>query len=427
MSNKRNLIITILIVSGISLIVYGLLNNREYNSNSINNSSESIKSQNELAKLIEVLPSDPNVPLELTYREPNFYFPYKDTFYYYDYKTNSLFSMNMDCSNKKLITSSSEMHHPSFYLIYKDEAYFYNVEGYHTEVPKVNKKVNLVSGEVINLNNDYKALPVSFNNGIVTTLGNINVTDSATFRKYNLNTNTVDFENKYKYNINYDYMYDYANGTYYAINNKLNNTVVNIEVYKNDKLLSSFKIDDVYTKQKYGFRIKYLYVDDNALFLTDSVSLYKFDFKTKSIKKSENLILEFFDIFYSNNNDTVYLYNRSDCYVYVLDKESVALNKLFRVPNAKEYTDISSSGTIFYESNIYDTGSNLILPFEANNLRYKTKNDESLGQVIIYDKSSKNSKVIENVRRAFFDYENSVLYIFVKNNSTYNIEKISLK
>ena len=375
-----------------------------------------------MAKLIEVLPRATG---ELTYREPNFYFQYKDKFYYYDYIRNSLFVMNTDCSDKKLIASGKEMRHPSFYLVYKDEAYFYNIEAYHNGEDKVNRKVNLLTGEVISIDNDYNFIPVSFNNGIVTSLGNRNMNDSTTFRKYNLDTNSVDIENKYKHNADYTYIYDYSTGDYYAINKKQDENTVHFTLYKNDILLSNFTINNVNISQ-YGLRINYLYVDNNALFLSDGKSLYKYDFKTSSIKKTENTNIDYFDIFYSNNSDTVYLYNRMDCYIYVLEKEKGVLNKLFKVPNAIESKKNSTDETIFYKSSIYDTDSKIILPFNANNLRYKTEIDSSLGSVVIYDKKTKDIKNIDNVRRAFFDYENKLLYIYVKDKSTYNVKKISL-
>ena len=54
---------------------------------------------------------------------------------------------------------------------------------------------------------------------------------------------------------------------------------------------------------------------------------------------------------------------------------------------------------------IYENNSKIILPLNANTLRYKTKEDR-IGSVAIYDKASKNLEVKENVRRTFFDYEN---------------------
>ena len=430
MNNKKNIILTILFVSGICLIIFGFLFlsvNKVYNTTSPKNSGVSLKCQRQIARLMEVLPTNAGSPFYLTYHKPNFYFVYKDKFYYYDYKSNSFYSMNMDCSDKNIITVDCEMKHPSFYLVYKDEAYFYNIEGYHNEIDKVNMKVNLLTGEITNLNNDYKVLPVTYNDGVVMTIGNLNLSDSSTFRKYNLNTNNVDFENNYKYMPSYQYMYDYNTGDNYGMNYRLEGTTVYLDINKNNTLFSNFKVDNVYIRRKYGFIIRFLYVDSNIIYFSDTSSLYKYDFKTQAIEKNENIVFDSFDIFYSNNNNIIYFYSRNDCYLYSLDKNDNVIKKLFKVPKAKEHTDdIMSSETVFTESSIYDTGSKIILPFDANNLRYKIKNDESLGQVIIYDKSSKEIETIENVRRAFFDYENAMLYIFIKDKNIYNIKEIPL-
>jgi len=423
-NNNRWKVVIICVVVAISCIFvvkktvfFDILFNNNYND-----------SRSELAKLIEVLPDNPET-WELPYNKPNFYFPYKDKLYYYDYITNGLYVMNLDCSEKKLINSSVELRYASFYLVYKDEAYFINVEGYHIgNQTKINKKINLVTGEITNLNNDYPfytILPRYFDDGIV-----IFANDTRdSFIKYNLNTDSVEFENKHGNDIVFDYIFDYSNGNYYGIVDNYDNNTVSFAVYKNGIFLNNF-VTEKYAHSQYGFRNEYLYVDDKALFLTDTANLYKYDFNTQQVTKTEDVDLFSFRMIESNSTDTIFIYNYTDSYIYELDKEKVLLKKLFKAPVEEHEGNDFSYNTIYssemFDSNIYDTGTKIIFSVRANNLRYKTKEDR-LGKIVIYDKITKNIKTIEKIRRTFFDYENSELYIFIKNNNTYNIEKMLLK
>ena len=75
------------------------------------------------------------------YNYPTYYFMHKEHLYYYDYKTNELFVLNLDGTDKRLITKSDELHNASFFLVYKDEVYFYNSEkNYKKDEKKYNKK-----------------------------------------------------------------------------------------------------------------------------------------------------------------------------------------------------------------------------------------------------------------------------------------------
>ena len=433
MKNKKKtmyIIACIFLLFGIAFIVYGVLRLTR-----IGDIISIIQSKpSELAKLIEVLPYDKSAPFELTYKEPNFYFIYKDKFYYYDYTLNGLYVMNKDCTDKKLIVSDYDIKHPSFYLVYNNEAYFYNIEGYLTSEEKVNKKVNLITGKVTSLNNDYKFLPQYFNDGIVPSIGNRNITDSSTFRKYNLSTNSVELENKYNYNTNYKYIYDYSNGDIYSIKNNYNdidhnqdNFDVEFELRKNNEYMANFTLEKVFVNRTLGLWVDCLYVDNNALFLYDGVTLYKYEFVTKEITKASTMNLNNSVILNSNNYNDLFIYNGDDGCLYILDKNNLTFTKMLEIPEDRSKIHNQSYRISTGGFDLYDDGSKLIIPIRANNLRYKTTDDESLGKVIIYDKTTKEVQTIERVRRAFFDYENNLLHLFVKYFNTYEIKEIILE
>ena len=205
----------------------------------------------ELTKIIETLPLTGGMA---EYKGPNFYFMYEDQLYYYDYKTHELFVTNLDGTNKRLITQSEELLNASFFLVYKGEAYFYNTEGYHEQSKiKYNKKVNLKTGKITNLNNDYAFIPSTLKNNIITAVDcrTIHKTCHYTYVRYNLDTNKVEYENKSKEVIGLNMEYNDQTGDTYYIKDKkdFKTQTATFTITKGDKLLGEFTLTDMYVNK----------------------------------------------------------------------------------------------------------------------------------------------------------------------------------
>ena len=388
-------------------------------------SSPLINSKNSFSKMIDTMPKDENTPYELPYHSTSYYFNYKDKLYYYEHKKNenNLYIMDVDGNNKELITSNNELILPSFYLVYNNEAYFYSIEGYHTEIPKSNNKINLKTGEITNLGNDYSFIPYTLKDGKIISEGNLNLSDSSTFRIYNLENNTIEFEKKVEYDYRKSTIYDYSTGDLYAFSrNNYSDNNVTITIYKNDIEMGNFVVNNLHKNKLNESMIILLYANNGSVFLTDKTKIYKYNTNTNELTTTNDVDLLSYAIVKSNNPNNLYIYNNRTCYLYELDQENATLNKLFKVIG--EFEDTSNDELILkYRTNIFENDSKLVLI--EHSIFEKLKADEDpLDTVNIYDKKTKELSSIENVRSSFYDYENNIIYLYVKKDNNYYSKKI---
>lgn len=371
---------------------------------------------NSLTKMIETLPHDERVPLSLPYNTPSFYFNYKNKLYYYEHKDrkNYFYEMDLNGSNKKLISEDSLLLFPSFYLVYKDEAYFFSTEGYiYNDEKRINYKVNLNTGVVTSLENSYRFLPYLFKDGKIISVGSDEYSDPYTYRVYNLDTNESEYENTYKYDFQKSYIYDYSNGDIYSIRLKQteDKQAYNLKIFKNDIEVGDFILNDLD-----NYTITLLYANNDALFFYSSKLLYKYDINTKELKATSRTLKNGFDIINSNNPNNLFIYDKDEKNLYLLDKENITLKKLFTVKGTVDY----------FKEIIIETKDKIIISAGGNSLKYKT-NLDPLGTLNIYDKNTGKIDLTENVRRTFYDYENNIIYLYVKKGNRYYSKIVNME
>ena len=372
------------------------------------------------------------VPNFQTYRENNYFFIYKDKIYFYAKEetennkyNHSLYVMDMDGNNKSLIATDDRLESASFFLTYKDESYFYNAEDnvqIDSDVELINKKINLKTGEIVSLENKYDIYANTFENGMVYSYGVRfpRNNEERLFRKIDLNTNDVIFKSNINYEPEDSIYYDYINGNSYTINSNRGKFVL----FQDNRRISEIDPNlDTSTTESWN---SVLLKKNNYLYLTFRNYIIKYNLLTNSIEEKnkykinegeKTFNINRYSIIDTNDKNNSYIYY--DGKIYLLDIENLMFKELLEIP--KEYL---YPGEFDFNGSLFVNNSQYIFMFNMNRLKY-LRND-SLGSVYIYSNDLSTSKIINDVRKTSFDYENKKIYFVIKDKNSYKIEKYNI-
>lgn len=324
------------------------------------------------------------------YCEKYFYFIYNDKIYYEtgDYDENSRFyKVDFDGKNNELIAKTDQLKFPQFYFVYNNYAYYYT--SYHGK----NKKVNLSTGEILDVEIKDDYIPLTFNNGIVNTMYNNAVYGNSyfNFAKYDLNTNSEIYHTRINQSIDYKKFLDYDTGNVYYIESDNMPSAL----YKNNEVVYEL------TSEK-----DFLMIKDTILYMYDKDKIYKFDTTTNQIISEEPLKYSDIVRISSGNNRNNYFYWNNGIYTYDFSNEKF-LKIIGNIAERPDYVYSTNNYLIFRKDYIRETG-----------------NIQGTGNAIIYDKNNKTVEVINNVEKISIDDKNAYLLILTEN--SYEIKKINI-
>lgn len=325
------------------------------------------------------------------YCEKDFYFIYNDKIYYEtgDYDENSrLYKVDFDGKNNELVAKTDQLKFAQFYFVYNNYAYYYT--SYHGK----NKKVNLSTGEILDVEIKDDYIPLTFNNGIVNTMYNNAVYGNSyfNFAKYDLNTNSEIYYTRINQSINYEKFLDYDTGNvYYIESNDMTSAL-----YKNNEVIYEF------TNKK-----DFLMIKDTILYMYDKDKIYKFDTTTHQIISEEPLEYSNIIRISSGNNSNNYFYCNNGIYTYDFSNEKF----LKVIGNIDKHPDY-----------VYSTNDYLIF---RKDFIEGTEDMQNAGNAIIYDKNNKTVEVINNVIKMSIDDKKAYLLILTEN--SYEIKKINIQ
>lgn len=325
------------------------------------------------------------------YCEKDFYFIYNDKIYYEtgDYDEDSkLYKVDFDGKNNKLVAKTDQLKFAQFYFVYNNYAYYY------TRYYSKNKKVNLSTGEILDVEIKDNYIPLTFNNGIVNTIDNNAVYDNSyfNFAKYDLNTNREIYHTRINQSINYEKFLDYDTGNVYHIESN----GISLVLYKNNEVVYEF------TNKK-----DFLMIKDTILYMYDKDKIYKFDTTTHQIISEKSLEYGNIVRISSGNNSNNYFYSNNGIYTYDFSNEKF----LKIIDNITESPDY-----------VYSTNNYLIF---RKDLVKGTENAQNVGNAIIYDKNNKTAEVINNIIKMSIDDKSAYLLILTEN--SYRIKKINIQ
>jgi len=390
--NIKTLIISfaiiIAIVVGIVTIKFTL-----YKDSSNNNISAA--SSTDLKNMLEKLPTT----FYTNYHFSNYYFIYKDKIYFYakDSINDALYEMNLDGTNKKLITENKDLEYASFFFAYNDEAYFENL----STNSRITKKINLKTGEITSLP-EYKNgfIKESLQNGIAYSY------QLNEFEKMDLNTNQI-LSNKKSYDAKTKdkYILDYDGANTYAIDdfgygNKL------AAIYKNNQIIYEFANYNI----QYFPDLTFIAATDNFVYFELESKIYKLNTNTKIIDNIIEVNSKIERIERIKSTDSYFYSNKK---IYHLNMENDTIEELIdSVEKKPEY--------------VYSLDNKLVFTENTNNLVYlETDTNRNIGSVIIYDKENKKVERYSNIRKFARDDEN--IYMIRRENNQYYVDKIKFK
>ena len=153
-----------------------------------------------------------------------------------------------------------------------------------------------------------------------------------------------------------------VNGLVYSLNTKFINKELDLEVFKDNKSIGKFKIDDFNAEVKNTNGINYFLADNNELFFADTQYIYKYNINDKKvIKNAFTNDIRKFDNIPSNTNNS-YIYGNGST-IYEFDKETLTFNSLFQIPSEKS-SGLSSHITTYWLNDTFIYVSNSSISFK---------------------------------------------------------------
>ena len=356
-----------------------------------------------------------NVP---TYNDGGYYFLKNDKVYIYQKEKTgkkikyNFYSSDIDGKNLKLITTNSIFKDSTFIFSYGDEAYF--------KKDKSNFKVNLNSGEIKELNNNFNYEPLLYNDGKIYALGGELEDSTGVVRIIDLNNDSVIYEGVNEYSeFSGENYYDFNTNNYYEITPLSKDTNQYFRIEKNGELIDTILLDNEYIKDSKLSDMAMLCEKDDNVYVTTANYIIKYNVNSRQIEKAVKFNISRYKRILTNDFTNDYFYMNGS--IYIFNYDSMELEKLFEVPLSEDGEKIEAFN---FEYKMYINDKEIILPIGADSDRARLH--DRTGNVLIYNKQSKELKKYEKVRRASFDYENKILYIVIKNGRKYKIEKYGL-
>ena len=356
-----------------------------------------------------------------------YYFIYNDEIYFYgneidwntETTTHTLYKMNLDGTNKKVFAESNELDNPMFYFVYKNEAYFH-LGGPAQNNPEtgkiVNKKINLTTGDITNVNCDEFLLPYSLKDGKVKAYYNVRNLRTLYYASmeemfnngevywgiFDLDNDKMTFEKSIAIensDLVTDSFFDFDIEDIYFASDDAN--IRDCKIYKNDEVLYEFE-------NKPSILAK----NGNYLYIYDYYNIYKLNINTKQIEKEEKHYVKDLKRIKSYNNELNYFSGAS--FTYVFDFETEKLDFI-----------ILSASDLF--TNVFKIKDNLIFVTNTENIKYRDDNIENRGTVcIVDDEHSSIGDGFEYVRKLSFD-ENYMYILNESNDEKYEVSKVEIK
>lgn len=377
----RKMVVVLIIIAIITALIVFTANILESNKN-----------------LKDVLDDPPSYEM---YDKTSYYFIYNNKIYYYgfNYKNDFedyLYSMNLDGTENKIIAKTDELRYADFYFVYNNEAYYYTL--YYN----VNKKINLETGKITDLENNDIYLSKTFKNGIVYTFFDNAVAGNAysKFKKININTNQTIFEIKTKYSMaGNQYYLDYDGNNIYYLEDYYSDYP---SIFKNNEIIYQFT-----DYNRYNFSdIEFIAVNNEYIYFKQNNYIYKLNVGTKTIEKQLSCNIGDIKRISSGNNSDNYFYSNNKIYSFDFDNDKFDMI-LDNIKNMPEY--------------VYNTNNKLIFTENTDNLKYYTEKN-NLGSAIIYNVKSGEIQAYNNIRK--FCYDEDFLYMMIDVGNKYYVEKI---
>ena len=345
-----------------------------------------------------------NVPSYYDYNDTSYYFIYNNKIYYYSFDydrniPNAFYSMDLDGTNNKLIAESGELTYASFYFVYNNEAYYYSLYN------DTNRKINLETGIITDLDNNDVYLSKTLNNGMIYTFIDNAVVGNAyaKFKKIDLNTDKKIFEIKTDYSVvSSEYYFDYDGNNIYYLESFYSDYP---SIIKNKDIIYQFTDYDRYSFPKTVFiaaNKEYIYYKQNDY-------IYKLDSTTGTIVNEFECDIGDFKRISSGNNKDNYFYANHKIYSFDFDSNTfeIVLDNIRSMPEK-----------------VYHMNDELIFTENTDNLVYLTE-ENNLGSVIVYNLKNKDIQTYVDVRK--FCYDDKYLYLVIDKYDKYSIEKIEYK
>lgn len=347
-----------------------------------------------------------NIPNGDLYEEASYYFIYNEKIYFYDCSldkeynlSDNFYSMNLDGTNKKLITQNTELRYATFYFVYNNEAYFYSPYEHG------NKKINLTTGDINALNIEDIYVSKTLNDGMINTF-----IDNAVYGNNYSRFTKIDLKSGgqvYSVTINdtmvgKKYYLDYAGGNIYYLNKDGN---MRPAIYKNTERIYEFMEYDSNRFEDFAF----IASNGNYLYFMIDNHVYKLNVVTRLIEKALDYNLGEIHRISSGNN--------YDNYYYIS-------NKIYELDFNTDTFKLVLKNVTFEPTEVYHINNKLIFTRNAKQLYYKY-NHSDLGKVLIYDISLQ--RIVDQYQNVIkFDIDSNYAYMLTTDREEYYVEKMSL-
>lgn len=323
------------------------------------------------------------------YDTTSYCFMYHDKFYYVGTEglKNKLYSLSLYGFVKQKVSSKDVFNGAVFHMVYNNEAYFYSLKD------SSNKKIDLTTRKITNLDNKYNYIEKTMNDGIIFAFenGHEDGKDYSMYRKIDLKNNKVLTEHKAPNDITEygDYMFEYDNGDIYFLIKPYEEE--HPVIYKNENIIYQF---EEYSNSSLP-ELEFILSNKEYIYYTQNDYIYKLNTDKGQIEKK--IPLEYKDIkrISSGNNQDNYFYANERIYSYNFDRDEFDLI-VTNVPKQPE--------------KIYHVNNTLIFTENDDNVGYVR--DDNLGSVLIFDTISKYTNNIKKVRKVSFDEEK--MYVIIQ-------------
>ena len=344
------------------------------------------------------------------YDSTSYCFLYHNKFYYLgkEESKNVLYKLDFSGFLRKRVSSKHIFDRSNFYMVYDNEAYFYSPDD------MMNKKINLSTKKITNLNNTYNYIGKTLNieEGTIYAFDNIDDfnerNDYSIYMKIDLKNNQVISNHKCPKSIdnNSNVMFEYENGDIYMLIKPFNGE--HPVLYKNDDIIYQF---EEYNNNDFP-ELTFILSDKEYIYYIQNDCIYKLNTNNGEIVKTTPLKYKNIKRIDSGNNKDNFFYANERIYSYNFEKDDFD----FIIPNVSKQPE-----------KVYHINNTLIFTENVDNI-HELKND-NLGSVLIYDTISKTTNNIDKVRKASFDEEK--MYVIIQKKvgrfkiKTYNFKDFS--
>lgn len=368
-----------------------------------------------------------DTPVPNNYSTPSYFFPYNDEIYFLGYKDKkyNLTAMNFDGSNIHIVAENDELKGVSFYMVYDGEAYFYdNESGFTTDEKngKYNKKINLKTGEITELGHTYIFLPETLNDGKIIAVGvRSSASSDKSIREIDLKTNEVIKEIEKK-DIN-------SGSIYYNVDEQIKYSIVSLTrgseaffaVYKDDLMQIEVHPNLPHEKNS-NDSYKLIYAKNDIYYLSYRDKLLKYNFTNNVIEDIVDNPLLTYSIQNTADFNNVYVY--SNYAIHRFNPDSLTFDKVFDIYSDFHFSDMVDFNNYTFGGEFFVRDDKYYVCMLCSTLVPRTF--ERLGALQIYDKTTNETKLYQDLRKTFFDYENKVIYFFVQDGNKYRVEKVDM-